>query len=138
MESPFASKLGTPFVPSDEEALEIKKILDHHTPKLARISSEIARVKALYEELENQHKQLADDMVAHQRLLSLLRRDILPTDVLQEIFLSCLPINHDCIITKKEAPILLTQVCHSWCRIALNTPLLWASIHIPINPPFSE
>jgi len=136
MESPFASKLGTSFVPSDEEALEIKKILDHHTPKLARISSEIARVKALYEELKNQHKQLADDMVAHQRLLSLLRRDILPTDVLQEIFLSCLPINHDCIITKKEAPILLTQVCHSWRHIALNTPLLWASIHIPINPPF--
>ena len=132
MESPFASKLGTPFVPSDEEALEIKKILDHHTPKLAWISSEIARVKALYEELENQYKELADDMDAHRRLLSLLRRDLLPADVLQEIFLSCLPTSHDSIITKEEAPTLLTQVCGGWRRIALNTPRLWASIHIPI------
>ena len=136
MESPFASRLGTTFIPSDEEVVEIRKILDEQIPKLAHISSELARVKALYEELENQHKQLVDDMDAHRKLLSLPRRNLLPTDVLQEIFLSCLPINHDSIITKKEAPILLTQVCGSWRRIALNTPLLWASIHIPINPPF--
>jgi len=136
MKSPFASRLGTTFIPSDEEVVEIRKILDEHIPKLAHILSELARVKALYEELENQHKQLVDDMDAHRKLLSLPRRNLLPTDVLQEIFLSCLPINHDSIITKKEAPILLTQVCGSWRRIALNTPLLWASIHIPINPPF--
>jgi len=133
MESPFASRLGTTFVPSDNEAVEIKKILDKYTPKLAQISSELARVRALYEELENQHKQLADEMDAHRRLLSPLRRDLLPTDILQEIFLSCLPISHDSIMTKKEAPVLLTQVCSSWRRIALNTPLLWASIHIPIT-----
>ena len=113
MESPFASRLGTAFVPSDEEVVEIRKILDEHAPKLAQISSELARVKALYEELENRHKQLADDMDAHRKLLSLPRRNLLPTDVLQEIFLSCLPVNHDSIITKKEAPILLTQVCGS-------------------------
>jgi len=141
MESPFASRLGTTFVPSDDEAVEIKKILDKYTPKLAQISSELARVRALYEELENQHKQLADEMGAHRGLLSLLRRDLLPTDILQEIFLSCLPISHDSIITKKEAPVLLTQVCRNWRRIALNTPLLWASIHIPItfnNSPLDE
>jgi len=141
MESPFASKLGTNFIPSDEEAVEIKKFLGKYTPKLAQISSELARVKALYEELENQYKQLADDMDAHRRLLSLLRRDLLPADVLQEIFLSCLPTTHDSIVTKKEAPILLTQVCGGWRRIALDTPLLWASIHIPIpsiDAPFPE
>jgi len=133
MESPFASRLGTTFVPTDNEAVEIKKILDKYTPKLAQISSELARVRALYEELENQHKQLADEMDAHRRLLSLLGRDLLPTDILQEIFLSCLPTSHDSIMTKKEAPVLLTQVCSHWRRVALNTPLLWASIHIPIT-----
>jgi len=133
MESPFASRLGTKFVPNDKEAVEIRKILDKHTPKLAQILSELARVRALYEELENQHKRLADDMDAHRKLLSLPRRNLLPTDILQEIFLSCLPTSHDSIITKKEAPTLLTQVCSSWRCIALNTPRLWASIHIPIT-----
>jgi len=141
MESPFASKLGTNFIPSDEEAVEIKKFLGKYTPKLAQISSELARVKALYVELETQYKQLADDMDAHRKLLSLPRRNLLPTDVLQEIFLSCLSISHESIITNKEAPILLTQVCAGWRRIALDTPLLWASIHIPIpsiDAPFPE
>ncbi|KAF8997427.1 hypothetical protein BDQ17DRAFT_1363343, partial [Cyathus striatus] len=29
-----------------------------------------------------------------------------------------------------EAPMLLTQICSSWRRIALSTPRIWSSIHI--------
>jgi len=132
MPSPFASQLGTDFVPNDEEATKIGDVLASGSSKLARISSEITRVKLILQELENQHKALEDKMDAHRGLLSPLRRGLIPMDILQEIFLSCLPIDHDSIICNKEAPVLLTQVCSSWRRIALNTPLLWASIYIPV------
>jgi len=135
MPSPFASQLGTDFVPNDEEATKLGDVLASGSSKLARISSEITRVKLILQELENQHKALEDEIDAHRRLLSPFRRELIPMDVLQEIFLCCLPINHDSIISNKEAPVLLTHVCSSWRRIALNTPLLWASIHIPVPYP---
>jgi len=133
--SSFTSLLGTDFVPNDAEAAKIGDVLASRSSKLARISSEITRVKLILQELENQHKALEDEMNAHRRLLSPFRRELIPMDVLQEIFLCCLPINHDSIISNKEAPVLLTHVCSSWRRIALNTPLLWASIHIPVPYP---
>jgi len=130
--SPFTSQLGTDFVPNDEEAAKIRDVLASGTSKLARISSDLTRVKSILLELENQHKALMNEMDAHRALLSPLRRELIPVDLLQKIFHSCLPIDHDSIICKKEAPVLLTQVCSSWRRIALNTPLLWASINIPV------
>jgi len=133
--SSFTSLLGTDFVPNDEEAAKIGDFLASGPSKLARISSEITRVKLILQELENQHKAVEDEMDAHRALLSPLRRELIPMDILQEIFLSCLPRDHDSIISNKEAPVLFTQVCSSWRRIALNTPLLWSSIHVPIPYP---
>ncbi|KAF9475953.1 hypothetical protein BDN70DRAFT_864003 [Pholiota conissans] len=54
----------------------------------------------------------------------------LPPEILKDIFLLCLSSQPNTMIQSKKAPILLTQVCNSWRLLALQTPTLWASIHI--------
>jgi len=51
---------------------------------------------------------------------------IIPSEILGEIFIACLPQYPRPIIT--EAPLLLCRICTSWRRIALNTPQLWTFI----------
>lgn len=56
----------------------------------------------------------------------------IPVDVIRKIFLSCLSQEHNAIVDVAECPFVLTHVCSSWRRIALDTTALWTSIHIPI------
>ncbi|KAJ7022722.1 hypothetical protein C8F04DRAFT_1137129 [Mycena alexandri] len=64
----------------------------------------------------------------HKALLSPLRR--LPLDIIQEIFLACIPTHRNCVMSASEAPVLLGRICSSWRAIALSTPRLWSRLHI--------
>ncbi|CAA7268700.1 unnamed protein product [Cyclocybe aegerita] len=55
-----------------------------------------------------------------------------PHDLLQEIFLACLPTDRNPSLSADEAPILITQVCSHWRHVAHSTPQLWASVHVAI------
>ncbi|KAJ7740022.1 hypothetical protein DFH07DRAFT_839655 [Mycena maculata] len=44
--------------------------------------------------------------------------------------MSCLPKHHNCVMSAREAPVLLGRICSLWRAISLATPRLWASIHI--------
>ncbi|KAF7364859.1 hypothetical protein MVEN_00356200 [Mycena venus] len=55
----------------------------------------------------------------------------IPQDVLVEIFMSCLPSEHNALIDSAEAPLLLGRICRHWRCVAYSTPMLWSSIHIP-------
>ncbi|KAF8988461.1 hypothetical protein BDQ17DRAFT_1257655, partial [Cyathus striatus] len=43
-------------------------------------------------------------------------------NILEEIFLACLPTDCNPCMSATEAPMLLTQVCSSWRSIAHLTP----------------
>ncbi|KAJ6586341.1 hypothetical protein DFH09DRAFT_977923, partial [Mycena vulgaris] len=58
----------------------------------------------------------------------------LPLDILQEIFLACLPTHRNCVMSATEAPVLLGRICSSWRTISLSTPRLWSSLHIAVPP----
>ncbi|KAJ7143555.1 hypothetical protein C8R43DRAFT_891542, partial [Mycena crocata] len=49
---------------------------------------------------------------AHTALLFPMRRA--PRDILQEIFLACLPTTHNALIDPSEAPLLLGHICSHW------------------------
>ncbi|KAJ7603238.1 hypothetical protein DFH06DRAFT_954931, partial [Mycena polygramma] len=51
-------------------------------------------------------------------------------DVVEQIFLVCLPARHNAVMSPAEAPLLLGQICSAWGSIALAMPRLWASLHI--------
>ncbi|KJA23844.1 hypothetical protein HYPSUDRAFT_39369 [Hypholoma sublateritium FD-334 SS-4] len=127
---PFASKIGTNYAATSEEAEKITALLAGPISKLKQLQVDILRVKAHYDGLVEQQLALSREIEAHQALIAPIRR--IPIDILQEIFLHCLPTKHNAVISSTECPILLTRICSGWRHIALNTPMLWSSIHVPV------
>lgn len=58
----------------------------------------------------------------------------LPIELLQEIFLQCLPSDRFILPALTKAPILLTRVCSTWWRTALSSPRLWRSFALHLSP----
>ncbi|KAJ6583963.1 hypothetical protein DFH09DRAFT_1433940 [Mycena vulgaris] len=115
--SPFAVKLQSNYVPSDEEILEIHGLLLEPLGELARLDTQIDETQSLKDEIDS-----------YKGLTSLVRR--LPQDILQEIFLSCLPTEWNATVDAREAPLLLGFICRYWRSVAHSMPLLWSGLHI--------
>ncbi|KAJ7481468.1 hypothetical protein FB451DRAFT_129487 [Mycena latifolia] len=55
--------------------------------------------------------------------------DLLPFELVAQIFIHCLPTNELAPLSSEEPPLLLVHVCRSWSEIAtMSTPELWTSI----------
>ncbi|KIM34837.1 hypothetical protein M413DRAFT_450033 [Hebeloma cylindrosporum] len=121
--SPFSSHIGTHYTPTSDEANQIKGFISAKIARIAEVDQEIEKLKAL-------RSDLTLEIEDHRSLLSPIHH--LPVDVLQEIFAACLPITHNPVVSRYEAPLLLTQVCRNWRDIVLSTPHFWSAIHIPI------
>ncbi|ESK88761.1 hypothetical protein Moror_17149 [Moniliophthora roreri MCA 2997] len=133
MESPFTSKFGTNFAPSPKEILDIQKILLEPAKELHVLDEQIAHLQTRRDKL----KSFIDN---HRALLSPIRR--VPSDILREIFVQCLPEDRLPTHNIHQAPLLLTGICRSWREVAITTPRLWNRIHIwlryPRSPPITE
>ena len=121
--SPFSSRIGTNYLPTSDEAIQIRGYISEKAACIAEVDQQIEDLKAL-------RAKLTLEIESHQSLLSPVPH--LPIDILQEIFAACLPTEHYPVVSRYEAPLLLTQVCKNWRNIALSTPQLWSAIHIPI------
>ncbi|KAJ7649165.1 hypothetical protein B0H17DRAFT_1022522, partial [Mycena rosella] len=128
MSSPFASKLGTNYCPRDDETAEIKTLLIEPTLRLQHLDGEITDLHKAIDKLTTQRAGLSAYVDAHKALISPARR--LPLDIIQEIFVTCLPTDRNCAMSAVEAPILLGRICSAWRAISLLTPRLWAKLHI--------
>ncbi|KAF7357905.1 hypothetical protein MVEN_00836800 [Mycena venus] len=82
--------------------------------------------KAL-DKLSEERDALSAYVEAHEALVSPIRR--LPLDILEEIFMACLP-DRNCVMSAQEAPVILGRICSSWRTISLSTPRLWSRLHI--------
>ncbi|KAJ6485385.1 hypothetical protein C8R47DRAFT_537908 [Mycena vitilis] len=127
MLSPFAQHLNTNYVPTESEVKEICSHLESYT-------LEVSRLEALIEDLSKQRQKALNYIAAYEALVSTARR--MPQDVVQEVFLACLPKQRNSVMSTKDAPLLLTRICSVWRIIALSTPALWASLHIPLEHVF--
>ncbi|KAJ6594624.1 hypothetical protein B0H19DRAFT_907708, partial [Mycena capillaripes] len=123
MTSPFASQLGTNYCPKDEEVQEIKNLLLEPTLRLKRLGDEIADLQTAIDKLAEERDTLEAYVEGHRALMSPVRR--LPLDIIQEIFIACLPDDHNCVMGASEAPVLLGRICSSWRATSLDTPRLW-------------
>lgn len=121
--SPFSSRIGTNYTPTFDEAIQIKGYISDKVARIVEVDHEIGRLMAL-------RVELILEIEEHQSLLSPIQH--LPIDVLQEIFTACLPTMHNPVMSRYEAPLLLTQVCKNWRDIVLSAPHFWSEIHIPI------
>ncbi|KAF8133046.1 hypothetical protein K438DRAFT_1739344 [Mycena galopus ATCC 62051] len=133
MASPFAPRLGTNYCPTDKEVLDIADLLVEPTLRLKGIDDEIAKLQTAIDKLTEERDSLGAYVEAHQALISPARR--LPLDIVQEIFIACLPTHRNCVMSAAEAPVLLGRICSSWRTISLSTPSLWARLHV-VEPLF--
>ncbi|KAJ6573528.1 hypothetical protein DFH09DRAFT_868682, partial [Mycena vulgaris] len=104
MSSPFTSKLGTNYCPSDEEQIEIQTFITEPTRRLQRLDDEITELRKAIEKLadERDNLKLSAYVDAHRALISPVRR--LPLDIIREIFMACLPTHRNCGMSAVEAP----------------------------------
>lgn len=129
--SPYAHVLHTNHVPSDSELYEIKAFLSKPEFELDRLEAEVTRAQAILDGLVSKRDKLKHFVDAHKALISPVRR--LPPEILQEIFVRCLSTTRNSVMHNSEPPMLLTEVCSDWRRIALATPALWSSLHLVLS-----
>ncbi|KAK6996917.1 hypothetical protein R3P38DRAFT_3068450, partial [Favolaschia claudopus] len=123
-ESPFKSHLNTNYIPTDPEISQIRAHLLPH-------EAELASLDALIQDLCVQRDRVKDYVDSHKALISHPRR--LPQDILEEIFLACLPTAHNAVMSVTEPPLLLGRICGRWRSITFALPRLWASLHIHVD-----
>ncbi|KAF7336757.1 hypothetical protein MVEN_02110900 [Mycena venus] len=134
MSSPFAALLGTNYCPREDELAQITGLLEEPCLKLKRLDDEIDAMRKALDKLSEERDALNAYLQAHRALMSPIRR--LPLDIIQEIFMACLPTHRNCVMSAQEAPVILGRICSSWRAISLATPRLWSRLHIvePASP----
>ncbi|KAJ7022127.1 hypothetical protein C8F04DRAFT_1139081 [Mycena alexandri] len=126
--SPFASRVGTNYAPTDEEVIAIRGLLVEPLSRLKRLDEQVADLQKAIDKLTEERVQLSTYVDAHKAILSPVRR--LPFDLMQEIFMACIPTHRNCVMSAVEAPVLLGRVCSAWRTMSQSTPRLWARLHI--------
>ncbi|KAJ6485527.1 hypothetical protein C8R45DRAFT_996909 [Mycena sanguinolenta] len=119
-----SARLDTNYIPSDEEIEEIQLDIVSRLEELARLD---ARIR----ELSAERDQIQAHIDSQKALISHPRR--LPADIVRAIFIACLPTSRNAVMSAQEAPLLLCRICSAWRTIALSTPRLWASLHVPFH-----
>ncbi|KAF8997107.1 hypothetical protein BDQ17DRAFT_1219547, partial [Cyathus striatus] len=130
MESSFQLHLRTNYVPSIDEIRTIMIIMEESAKEARDLDTEIDQLQQQLHILQDKRSKLHDLAEQHRALISPARR--LGTDILEEIFIACLPTERNSCMSSTEAPVLLTRICSSWRKIAHSTPRLWAAIHIVV------
>lgn len=117
-------------VPTDEERKVLSQFLGKVDAKLSAVRETMGGLKEKLQTLEREEEALLEAAEPYKRALSPFRR--LPEDMIREIFSACLDPGHNSTMSNKNAPMFLTQISSGLRQIAVTTPVLWTSIHIPI------
>ncbi|KAJ2929526.1 hypothetical protein H1R20_g7550, partial [Candolleomyces eurysporus] len=157
MASPFQSHLNTNYSPSDIEKLQITQFVKGLQDELRTLDTELEELRSRSVAAEDQsnpshvglteveqritvlsttREQQIHSIEQHTALLNPIRS--IPTDILQSILEHC--VNEPVPFASTEldtdpmspqvCPMLLTFVCSSWRRVALDCPSLWDKPYI--------
>lgn len=121
-------------LPTPAEVVTIREVITAQEEQIVAMDQRIEQLRERVGALIVRKELLGTEVNAQRAFISPIRR-LLP-EILQEIFIYCLPVTYNAVMTNREAPLLLGHVCSYWRRLAFATPGLWASIHI-VTPPQS-
>ncbi|KAJ7646525.1 hypothetical protein FB45DRAFT_890683 [Roridomyces roridus] len=130
-DSPPAQWLHTNLVPSDAECQKIRTDVSQRVVRLESVNKRLRELDAERDQLTAERDELETYVDSHKALVAYPRR--LPPDVIREIFVACLPTDRNAVMSAQEAPLLLARISSAWRHIALTTPRLWSSLHIPVE-----
>lgn len=112
------------------EFLERAKIkINERSNKLSKLDEEIRGLQRRLEQLQAQREEIDKSLDTYRTVASPFRR--VPRDILEEIFVRCLPGHRYPTMESSDAPVLLTQVCRTWREVAFSFPRLWCELHFP-------
>ena len=135
--SKFFDKVNTNYTPDVAEREEISEYVSTVNLELSQLNAKIIEMRTALMQVTRTRDRLQAAANQHQALISPLRR--LPPELLQLIFVCCLPLHRNAVMHSSEAPVLLGRVCSEWRQISLSTPEVWSSLHIvPPNVNFSN
>jgi hypothetical protein len=109
--------------PTEVELQLIRKSLNETHNQISLIDTEIARLQPFQKELQSTWKTLIDQETHLSNLISPLRR--LPPELLSEVF-----IHRSAKFDSCPSPLVLSQVCRDWRKVALSTPALWSFLSL--------
>ncbi|KAJ7306976.1 hypothetical protein DFH08DRAFT_513468 [Mycena albidolilacea] len=93
---------------------------------LADIEGRIRDLERLLSSLRIEHALVQERLDAYKYPVITL-----PSEMVSEIFIHCLPIYpHPPPLIGVDSPTLLAQICRKWRDIALSTPALWRAIQL--------
>ncbi|KAK7038879.1 hypothetical protein VNI00_010511 [Paramarasmius palmivorus] len=124
---PTSKFLHTNYTPAPEELNDVRSLLHDSEEELRSLEEQITQ-------LEARRKELKEFINHHRALLSSARR--IPREVLEQIFIHCLPTDYFPLCSASEPPLIFTTICRKWREIAISTPHLWKAIHISLPPAF--
>ncbi|KIK36395.1 hypothetical protein CY34DRAFT_811315 [Suillus luteus UH-Slu-Lm8-n1] len=134
----FSYHHPTSHVPSDKVPT-IHSVVTQRKSQLAALDDHISLLNHALDKLQNIQARLKEkraivqeSLTFHEALASPTRCS-LPSELLGEIFLRCLPRTNYVTPSSDECPLVLTRVCRHWRAVALSTPRLWASLSISLS-----
>ncbi|KAJ7639338.1 hypothetical protein FB45DRAFT_864079 [Roridomyces roridus] len=103
-------------------------------PANAALRTQVAQVLVDISNLETRLKEKQAELARLQHQLDVVTYPVLslPPEIVSEIFGLCFPTERMGMdaLNSDEAPLLLSQICGQWRRIALSTPALWRELDI--------
>ncbi|KAJ7473720.1 hypothetical protein B0H11DRAFT_2282566 [Mycena galericulata] len=122
------NRLGTNYVPTEGERKQIQTFCARGFQQASDIWAETERFRQNFLTSDAWGRSLYECVYSYWALISPMRA--MPPEVLQEIFIACLPEHHYATMDASQAPLLLGRVCSSWRTISLSTPALWSTVHV--------
>ncbi|KAF7367739.1 hypothetical protein MSAN_00837800 [Mycena sanguinolenta] len=135
-----SDRLGTNYVPSEEEIKDLRGLLVDPVEQLAKILKFRPKLtKWTCSLTSSRYGEIPFKPPSMHTGHSFLQCGAFPTMSSGEIFAACLPTEHNALIDLAEAPLLLGRICRRWRAVSYSTPMLWSSIHIaPLRPPWAN
>ncbi|KAG2363466.1 hypothetical protein BDR07DRAFT_1608787 [Suillus spraguei] len=123
---------------SPDKVSTIHAVVTQRKSQLAALDDHIDLLNHALEKLQDIQAKLKEKRVIVQQSLAFHEAlaspasYLLPSELLGEIFLRCLPQTNYVTPSPDECPMVLTRVCRHWRAVALSTPRLWASLSISL------
>ncbi|PPR04606.1 hypothetical protein CVT24_011762 [Panaeolus cyanescens] len=117
-------------LPPSDILLELSQSRSGALSELANLERDIRIAELNMATMKERHIAIKKQLSTYDPIVAPVRR--LSEDVLEAIFLHCLPVTRNGRPFVSEAPLLLTMVCKKWRIIAYRLLRLWTTLHIPI------
>ncbi|KAJ7434096.1 hypothetical protein B0H11DRAFT_1888478 [Mycena galericulata] len=122
------NRLGTNYVPTEGERKQIQTFCARGFQQASDIWVEAERLRQDFLASDTRGRSLHDCVCSYWALISPMRA--MPPEILQEIFIACLPEHHYATMDASKAPLLLGRVCSAWRTVSMSTPALWSTVHV--------